>query len=137
VLLTLPLHDDACGAVRERAKHRPDLYMRPPAASRRGNVALVELCGDGIEARGAGLRMIGSTLAANRLAFAFSAAVPRFMEQGVDGLLRDKTRKPGKPPLACRLVSVFGRKMPPRSNVGDASFRPVPGSWVAKAVALD
>jgi transposase len=23
----------------------------------------------------------------------------RFMEQGVDGLLRDKTRKPGKPPL--------------------------------------
>jgi hypothetical protein len=29
VLLTLPLHDDACGAVRERAKHRPDLYMRP------------------------------------------------------------------------------------------------------------
>src|ERR1700716_2164218 len=52
---TLPLHADACGAVRERAKHRPDLYMRPPAASRRGNVALVELCGDGIEARGAGL----------------------------------------------------------------------------------
>jgi hypothetical protein len=37
---TLPLHADACGAVRERAKHRPDLYMRPPAASRRGNVAL-------------------------------------------------------------------------------------------------
>src|SRR5262245_66254833 len=29
--------------------------MRPPPASRRGNVALVELCGDGIEARGAGL----------------------------------------------------------------------------------
>ena len=29
--------------------------MRPPAASRRGNVALAELCGDGIEARGAGL----------------------------------------------------------------------------------
>ena len=54
-LLTLALDDGACGAVRERAKHGPDLYMRPPAASRRGNVALVELCGDGIEARGAGL----------------------------------------------------------------------------------
>src|SRR6266481_1838836 len=38
VLLTLPLHDDACGAVRERAKHRPDLYMRPPAASRVGTL---------------------------------------------------------------------------------------------------
>src|SRR4029453_572136 len=28
--------------------------MRPPAAAGRGNVALVELCGDVIEARGAG-----------------------------------------------------------------------------------
>jgi hypothetical protein len=55
VLLTLALRDGARGAVRERAKHRPDLYMRPPPASRRGNVAFVELCGDGIEARCAGL----------------------------------------------------------------------------------
>jgi transposase len=28
----------------------------------------------------------------------------RFMAEGVDGLLRDKTRKPGKPPLAAALV---------------------------------
>src|SRR6266446_6063358 len=28
----------------------------------------------------------------------------RFMEQGVDGLLRDKTRKPGKPPLPAATV---------------------------------
>src|SRR3989442_5963657 len=28
----------------------------------------------------------------------------RFMEEGVDGLLRDKTRKPGKPPLPAATV---------------------------------
>src|SRR5665213_1268455 len=28
----------------------------------------------------------------------------RFMAEGVDGLLRDKTRKPGKPPLAPDIV---------------------------------
>src|SRR5262249_30985131 len=28
----------------------------------------------------------------------------RFMEEGVDGLLRDKTRKPGKPPLPATTV---------------------------------
>src|SRR6266571_162779 len=28
----------------------------------------------------------------------------RFMEEGVDGLLRDKTRKPGKPPLSAATV---------------------------------
>src|SRR5262249_53904471 len=28
----------------------------------------------------------------------------RFMEEGVDGLLRDKTRKPGKPPLPTATV---------------------------------
>ena len=29
----------------------------------------------------------------------------RYAEQGVDGLLRDKTRKPGKPPLPARMVA--------------------------------
>src|SRR5438045_221508 len=29
----------------------------------------------------------------------------RFAEQGVDGLLRDKTRKPGKPPIAAHTVA--------------------------------
>ena len=28
----------------------------------------------------------------------------RFMQEGVDGLLRDKTRKPGKPPLPAEIV---------------------------------
>ena len=28
----------------------------------------------------------------------------RFMAEGVDGLLRDKTRKPGKPPLSAEIV---------------------------------
>ena len=30
---------------------------------------------------------------------------PRFAEQGVDGLLRDKTRKPGRAPLSARVVA--------------------------------
>ena len=29
----------------------------------------------------------------------------RFAEEGVDGLLRDKTRKPGKPPIAAETVA--------------------------------
>ena len=29
----------------------------------------------------------------------------RFMAEGVDGLLRDKTRKPGKPPLPAATVA--------------------------------
>ena len=65
--------------------------MRPPAASSRGNVALVELCGDGIEARGAGLLYLSDDRqqpAANRLAFAFSAAVPRFAASSSLGLPR-------------------------------------------------
>jgi len=30
----------------------------------------------------------------------------RFMREGVDGLLRDKTRRPGKPPLATTVIDV-------------------------------
>src|SRR5262249_46916582 len=33
----------------------------------------------------------------------------RFMEEGVDGLLRDKTRKPGKPPLPTRPTDFSGQ----------------------------
>ncbi len=29
----------------------------------------------------------------------------RFAEEGVDGLLRDKTRKPGKPPISAETVA--------------------------------
>ena len=32
----------------------------------------------------------------------------RFAESGVDGLLRDKTRKPGKPPIAAEIAAQVG-----------------------------
>src|SRR4030088_585050 len=34
----------------------------------------------------------------------------RFMAEGVEGLLRDKTRKPGKPPLPPNTVHELGRR---------------------------
>lgn len=44
----------------------------------------------------------------------------RFMLEGVDGLLRDKTRRSGKPPLATtmieRVVALTGRDPPGRGN---------------------
>src|SRR5258708_22607031 len=44
----------------------------------------------------------------------------RFMEQGVDGLLRDKTRKPGKPPLP---AATYRQANPPASPT---TRRPTP-----------
>ena len=52
----------------------------------------------------------------------------RFMQEGVDGLLRDKTRKPGKPPLAPETTA----------RVIDLTLGPPPGEathWTARAMA--
>src|SRR2546427_817175 len=52
----------------------------------------------------------------------------RFMEQGVDGLLRDKTRKPGKPPLPAAIVQ----------RVVDLALGPPPGEvthWTGRMLA--
>ena len=52
----------------------------------------------------------------------------RFMEEGVDGLLRDKTRKPGKPPLLAATVQ----------RVIDLVTRPPPGEtthWTGRMLA--
>jgi hypothetical protein len=51
----------------------------------------------------------------------------RFMHEGVDGLLRDKTRPPGKPPLppeaVARLLALTGTD-PPAETPSSARFRP-------------
>lgn len=54
----------------------------------------------------------------------------RFAEAGVDGLLRDKTRPPGKPPLSAETV---GRvlELPCTEAPGGATH------WTGRAVALD
>jgi len=52
----------------------------------------------------------------------------RFMAEGVDGLLRDKTRKPGKPPLAADTVQ----------QVVDLALGPPPGEathWTGRELA--
>jgi transposase len=52
----------------------------------------------------------------------------RFMAEGVDGLLRDKTRKPGKPPLAPDIVQ----------RVVDLALGPPPGEtthWTGRMLA--
>ena len=52
----------------------------------------------------------------------------RFMAEGVDGLLRDKTRKPGKPPLPTATVQ----------RVVDLALGPPPGAathWTGRALA--
>lgn len=52
----------------------------------------------------------------------------RFMAEGVDGLLRDKTRKPGKPPLAADTVQ----------RVVDLALGPPPGEathWTGRELA--
>jgi len=52
----------------------------------------------------------------------------RFMQEGVDGLLRDKTRKPGKPPLPAEIVQ----------RVIDLTLAEPPGEtthWSARAMA--
>ena len=52
----------------------------------------------------------------------------RFMQQGVDGLLRDKTRKPGKPPLPPEVVQ----------RVIDLTLADPPGEtthWSVRAMA--
>ena len=52
----------------------------------------------------------------------------RFMEEGVDGLLRDKTRKPGKPPLPAETVQ----------RVVDLALGPPPGEathWTGRVLA--
>jgi len=43
----------------------------------------------------------------------------RFAESGVDGLLRDKTRKPGKPPIAAE-TTARGMALTPASALGHA-----------------
>ena len=35
----------------------------------------------------------------------------RFAEEGADGLLRDKTRKPGKPPIAAETVALVAHRV--------------------------
>ena len=52
----------------------------------------------------------------------------RFMREGVDGLLRDKTRKPGKPPLPAETVQ----------RVLDLTLADPPGEatyWSVRAMA--
>ena len=52
----------------------------------------------------------------------------RFMQEGVDGLLRDKTRKPGKPPLPAETVR----------RVVDLALGPAPGEsthWTGRTLA--
>ena len=52
----------------------------------------------------------------------------RFMQEGVDGLLRDKTRLPGKPPLPGETVQ----------HVIDLALGPVPGEtthWTGRTLA--
>jgi len=52
----------------------------------------------------------------------------RFMQEGVDGLLRDKTRQPGKPPLPSERVQ----------HVIDLALGPVPGEathWTGRTLA--
>jgi transposase len=52
----------------------------------------------------------------------------RFMQEGVDGLLRDKTRKPGKPPLPAEVVQ----------RVIDLTLTDPPGEtthWSVRAMA--
>jgi hypothetical protein len=52
----------------------------------------------------------------------------RFMEAGVDGLLRDKTRPPGKPPVAdARVGAVVAMTLKPPT--GEATH------WTARAMA--
>src|SRR5438093_11957324 len=53
----------------------------------------------------------------------------RFMAEGVEGLLRDKTRKPGKPPLppnTVQRVVAFGRRRAraPTGRAGHLPTRP-------------
>jgi transposase len=52
----------------------------------------------------------------------------RFAEQGVDGLLRDKTRKPGKPPLPAKTVAKV-LALPCSEPPGNATH------WTGRAVA--
>ena len=52
----------------------------------------------------------------------------RFMREGVDGLLRDKTRPPGKPPLPVETAQ----------HVLDLALGPAPGAathWTGRALA--
>ena len=52
----------------------------------------------------------------------------RFAEQGVDGLLRDKTRRPGKPPLPAEIVR----------RIVDLALAPPPGEtthWTGRMLA--
>ena len=53
----------------------------------------------------------------------------RFAEEGVDGLLRDKTRKPGKPPIAAETVArVVALTCADSAARGDALDRPRDGA---------
>jgi hypothetical protein len=60
----------------------------------------------------------------------------RFAESGVDGLLRDKTRKPGKPPIAAetaaRVVALTCTELPHRRAAGPVGRWPKPSAarWV-------
>src|SRR5258706_10363506 len=69
------------GACDERVQNCPHLQMRLFPAACRADVALVELCRNGVVARCPARllsSMIGRTLVANRLALAFRTALPRF-----------------------------------------------------------
>ena len=57
----------------------------------------------------------------------------RFAEEGVDGLLRDKTRKPGKPPLSVETIAKV-LALPCSEPPGEATHWT--GRMVAKAVGI-
>ena len=61
----------------------------------------------------------------------------RFMAEGVDGLLRDKTRKPGKPPLPPATVAAGGRAdAATAARRGDPLDRPDDGQGSRRQLAL-
>src|SRR5258708_18673408 len=61
----------------------------------------------------------------------------RFAEQGVNGLLRDKTRKPGKKPLSAatvaKILALPCSEPPDEPPIGRAAWSP---RWQASACAL-
>jgi hypothetical protein len=52
--LCVSYRGDACAVALERVQDCPDLHMRPDATARRTDIALVELCGNGVVAGRAG-----------------------------------------------------------------------------------
>src|SRR3989440_8201808 len=64
----------------------------------------------------------------------------RFAESGVEGLLRDKTRKPGKPPIAAEITAQVVALTPAFAGAGSAANhrtkRPTGGRAMAKTIGI-